>query len=337
MSFFTVLTFILAIFNPVTDCGCFGDALILTNWQTFWKNIVLMVFTLLIFTGRNTFPVIRNAFTEWGILSFFFAAVLYLSVYSKNHLPILDFMSYKTGTNIPAATTVPKGAPTDVYETRLFYRNIAEGKTSEFGIQNFPQDSLWEFVDSKSVLISKGYETPIHDFSIAAPNGDDLTETIKKDPGFVFLLVSYNLAKADKNALKKAGDYYTLSTIFSDVKFYAVTSSLKNEIRNTRESLDLQYDFGSADEIALKTIIRSNPGLLLIKDGTILGKWHFNDFPEFSDPVESGKFESSIMPYLFEQNRTSIERKRIYTRFRWFLFLALFIRVFLEDPFKKQE
>jgi uncharacterized membrane protein YphA (DoxX/SURF4 family) len=283
MSFFTILTFILAIFNPVTDCGCFGDALILTNWQTFWKNIVLMVFTLIIFSGRRSFPEVRGAFAEWGILLIFFLAVLDLSFYCKNHLPILDFMPYKIGTNIPKATSIPEGAPSDVYETHLFYKNVADGKTKEFGIDNFPQDTLWKFVDSKSVLISEGYKPPIHDFSIASPNKEDLTETIKNQKGFVFLLVSYNLKKADKNALKKAADYYKLTAVFNDVDFYAVTASVDEDIRNAKDTLGLIYDFGSADEIALKTMVRSNPGLLLIKNGTILGKWHYNDFPEVKD------------------------------------------------------
>jgi hypothetical protein len=283
ISFFTVLTFILAIFNPVTDCGCFGDALILTNWQTFWKNIVLMVFTLVIFTGRNTFIPIRGAYAEWGILTFFFIGVFSLSIYCKNHLPILDFMPYKTGTNIPAASSVPPGAPSDVYETRLFYRNLSDEKISEFTIENFPKDSGWQFVDSKSILISEGYKPPIHDFSISDPNGEDLTESIKNEKGFVFLLISYNLKKADSNGLKKANDFYKLSGLFQNVKFFAATSSLDSDIRNIRDSLDLNYDFGSADEIALKTIIRSNPGMLLMKDGTIIGKWHYKDFPKFSD------------------------------------------------------
>jgi uncharacterized membrane protein YphA (DoxX/SURF4 family) len=295
MSFFTVLTFVLAIFNPVTDCGCFGDALILTNWQTFWKNIVLMVFTLLIFTGRNTFLSIRNAIAEWGILAFFFVAILGLSIYCKNHLPILDFMPYKTGTNIIKASSVPEGAPIDVYETRLFYKNSGDGKTSEFTIDNFPKDTLWKFVDSKSVLISEGYKPPIHDFSIAAPNGGDLSETIKNSKGFVYLLVSYNLSKANLNGLKKANDYFKLSGIFKDVSFYAVTASVEKDIRSFRDSLGLSYDFGSADEIALKTMVRSNPGLLLIKDGTIIGKWHYNDFPVLSD-IEKG-FAKQLSDY----------------------------------------
>lgn len=282
MSFFTILTFILALYNPVTDCGCFGDALILTNWQTFWKNLVLMVFTLTVFFERNTFVPVRGAFAEWGILSFFFAMVLGLSFYCFNHLPILDFRPYKVGTHIPSASAIPPGAPSDVYETRLFYRNTVDGITSEFTIENFPDDSVWEFVDSKSVLISKGYEPPIHDFSISAPNKEDLTETIKNSTGFVFLLVSYNLPKADPTSLKKANDFFKLSASFSDVQFFAVTASLEDDIEQLRDTLGLMYDFGSADEIALKTIIRSNPGLVLIKNGTILGKWHFNDFPEVS-------------------------------------------------------
>ena len=280
MAFFTVLTFILAIFNPVTDCGCFGDALILTNWQTFGKNIVLMVFTVLIFTGRNRFQVIRGALTEWGILTFFFAASIGLSMYCYNHLPILDFRPYKIGVNIPSASAIPTDAAVDVYETRLFYENTADGKISEFTIENFPDDSTWKFSDSKSVLISKGYEPPIHDFSISAPNGEDLTEIIKSSKGFTFLLISYNLPNANMDALKKAGDYHKLSGIFPDVQFVAATASVAGDVGLVRDSLGLSYDFGTADEIALKTIIRSNPGLLLIKNGTIIGKWGHRDFPE---------------------------------------------------------
>ncbi|MCB9000021.1 MAG: DoxX family protein [Bacteroidales bacterium] len=287
MSFFTILTFILALYNPVTDCGCFGDALILTNWQTFGKNIILMVFAILIFIGRHKFAVVRGAIFEWSVLGVFFLLVIGISSHCKNHLPIIDFRPYKTGTNIPAATSIPEGAPADVYETRLFYRNTIDGKTSEFTINNFPDDSAWEFVDSKSVLLSKGYEAPIHDFSISAPNGEDLTETIKNDKGFVFLLISYNLPKADKNALLTADAYNKLASVYSGLSFYAVSASIDEDVKNTRESLNLSYDFGGADEIALKTIIRSNPGLLLIKDGTILAKWHYNDFPDLSEIKES--------------------------------------------------
>ncbi len=299
MSFFTVLTFILAIYNPVTDCGCFGDALILTNWQTFGKNIVLMVFTLLIFAGRYHFPVIRGAITEWGILTFFFAASIGLSMYCYNHLPILNFRPYKIGVNIPYASSIPPDAPVDVYETRLFYENTADGKISEFTIDNFPEDSIWKFSDSKSVLVSKGYEPPIHDFSISAPNGEDLTESIKSSKGYTFLLISYNLPKANKDALKKAAEYHKLSGIFPDMQFIATTASVVADVGIVRDSLGLAYDFGTADEIALKTIIRSNPGLLLIKNGTIIGKWAYRDFPKPEDL--SGDFKLILSQYPFSR------------------------------------
>jgi uncharacterized membrane protein YphA (DoxX/SURF4 family) len=299
MSFFTVLTFILAIYNPVTDCGCFGDAIILTNWQTFYKNIIFMVLTIIVFAGRKFFPCIRGAIAEWGILAFFFGGAIGLSGYCNNHLPILDFRPYNIGTHIPTASAIPEGAESDVYETHLFYRNISDGTIEEFTIQNFPQDSLWEFVDSKSVLISKGYEPPIHDFSISAPNGEDITESIKNYKGFVFLLISYNVSESDKEGLKKAEDYFKYSGIFNDVKFFAISASLYEDIRNVRDSLNLRYDFGTADEIALKTIIRSNPGLLLMKNGTILAKWHYNDFPE---AVELGnEFSELITDYPFSR------------------------------------
>jgi hypothetical protein len=280
MSFFTILTFILALFNPVTDCGCFGDALILTNWETFWKNIVLMIFTLVIFTGRKHYTPVLWPKAEWTILSFFFVCCLSLSVYCYRHLPILDFRPYRVGTNLSKATIIPPGAPADEYDTRLYYRDKSNGKIREFSISNFPRDTGWVFDHSKSVLLKKGYEPPVHDFSVSSPDGQDVTETIKNTKGFVFLLVSYNLNKADKASLVRAADYFRLTGIYSDVSFYAATASVADDISKVRNSLGLPYDFGTADEIALKTMIRSNPGLILIKDGTIIKNWHYNDFPE---------------------------------------------------------
>lgn len=284
MSFFTVLTLISAITNPVTDCGCFGDALILTNWQTFWKNVFLMILTIFIFMNRSKFELRRKPWIEYLILSMVLLTVLILSAYCSRNLPVLDFRPYHTGTYIPDAMIVPEGAPEDVYETTLVYRNKETGKEQKFTMENFPRDDdNWEFVDSESELISRGYEPPIHDFSIYAPDGSDITGDILANSGYTLLLVSYDLDQADGRSLAEAGLYYKLSQALPELDFFALTASIREKIDTTRAKLKLEYDFYQVDEITLKTIIRSNPGLVLLHNGTIMAKWPYRQLPFIDD------------------------------------------------------
>jgi len=279
---FTILTFFLAVYNPVSDCGCFGDAIILTNWETFWKNVIILIFVVLMFWKRINYSSVTGVRTEWMVVilvSLVFSAV---SIYSWYHLPLLDFRPYNTGSNIPAKMTVPQDAPADVYETRLIYKNKHNGKEEIFSLEDFPSDTnTYSFVDAQSILISKGYETPIHDFFITTQGGNDITDIILHDPGFSFLLISHDLSKASRRGLIQADEYAKFAKLTEDVRFYCITASSDEIINDISNELDLSYDFYHADEITLKTVIRSNPGLVLLKNGTILGKWHFNDFPVF--------------------------------------------------------
>ena len=280
MSFFTVLTFILALTNPVTDCGCFGDALILTNWETFFKNVILMIFVIIIFAGRNKYDMLHGPLIEWAVVVMFFAGVAGFSFYNYIHLPLLDFRPYSVGKNISEGMTIPEGAPEDEYSTHLIYKNRKTGEEKEFNMENFPRDTLmWQFVDASSELVKKGYEPPIHNFNIMAPDGTDITSHILSETGFTFLLISYDAANGDMTAFKHADDLFHLSQTLPDLDFYAVTASNEDVLRKLKQETNIGYDFCLADEITLKTIVRSNPGLLLIKDGTILGKWGSRDFP----------------------------------------------------------
>jgi len=280
MVFFTILTFILAIFNPVSDCGCFGDALILTNWQTFWKNIVLLVPSSLIFFTRKNFPDIYVPKAEYAFVLGFFLLAVFFSVWNIRHLPMFDFRPYKIGVNIPEGMIIPEGAPADVYETSLYYTHKKSGETKEFTIDDFPTDTTeWVFKDAESVLVKKGYEAPIHNFSITAPDGSDRTADVLSFEGHTFMLVSYDLQHATEEHLAEAGNWFRLAQAYPDLEFVALTASTSDQIEKTRQELNLPYDFSLADDITLKTIVRSNPGLLLIKDGTIVGKWAGRDMP----------------------------------------------------------
>jgi len=279
--FFTLLTLILALFNPVSDCGCFGDALILTNWQTFLKNLILMLFVIPLFLMRDGDEGAEaRPWSEWAVIIILFISASGFSLWNHAHIPVIDFRPYDVGTLIRDEMGIPEGEAVDEYETELVYRNRSTGDTETFTIENYPRDTLeWEFVTSESRLVSKGYEPPIHDFAIMDQDGTDIVEHILSDKGYSLLMVSHDLTRVDGPSLLKAMDWSKLEILADDFSFYAVTASSTPEVENISNDLGLDYPFYSADEIMLKTVVRSNPGFLLISNGVIAGKWGFRDFP----------------------------------------------------------
>jgi hypothetical protein len=287
MSFFSILTFILALTNPVTDCGCFGDALKLTNWQTFGKNIILFVPTLVVFFRRKKFSPAASALSEWILSAINLAIACGISVYCIVHEPVIDFRPYRIGTYIPGQMVIPEGAPLDEYQTLLVYEK--EGVKQEFTDKNFPwQDTTWKWVETKQKLLKKGYEPPIHDFSITSSDGADITEAILADKGYVFLVISPNLTRASMKGFQ-ALDPLTLRAKELGFAVYGVTASAENEVAEFRNNIQPPYDFCTADETTLKTILRSNPGVLLLHEGTVIGKWNFRDVPE------AGKLRTDLL------------------------------------------
>ena len=294
MGFFTILTFILAIYNPVTDCGCFGDALIMTNWQTFWKNIFLMVFTVILFINRYNFEIRWKNRAQWSHLITTFTVITILSIYYYHNLPLIDFRPYNVGTYIPEKMIVPEDAPKAEYETTLIYTK--EGEIIEVTIDNIP-DSTWQWVESKHIQISEGYVPKIHDFTIETIAGNDITEIVLNDNKFTFLLIAYNLKKTDienMQAINKLADFAMKSR---KCNFICLTSSIESEINDFKEKTNAPYQFFNTDEITLKTIIRSNPGIVLIKKGTILGKWNHKNTPSAEEItknfIENSSFQNS--------------------------------------------
>lgn len=278
MVFYTILTFILALTNPVTDCGCFGDAIILTNWQTFYKNLVLLLLAIMVFNYRKKYRPFHASVAEWVWTGGIAIAMVGISVYCYRHLPLFDFRPYHVGADVPQGMLVPEGMPADEYRTTFYYEK--DGVVKEFTEQNYPwDDSTWIWKDSKSVLVKKGYQPPIHDFSITSLDGSDITDDVLSFDGYTFLLVAYRLDKSNTQALKKAGEIARFCNE-NGYRFYCLTSSPQSDIDDIKSSLGLTYDFCFTDGITLKTIIRANPGLVLLEKGTILNKWHYNDMPE---------------------------------------------------------
>jgi uncharacterized membrane protein YphA (DoxX/SURF4 family) len=301
MSFFTLLTLVLALTNPVSDCGCFGDALILTNWQTFWKNIILFIPTFIIFINRNKFSHLSSSFAEWIHAGMNFSLPVLLSVYCLIHQPILDFRPYKIGANIPDKMIVPDGAPLDEYKTILVYEK--NGVQQEFAESNFPwQDTTWKWVETRQNLISKGYEPLIHDFSIANAEGIDITQQVLTHSGYVFLIIA---PKVEKAAIKGMQRMNELAMKANNIGFktYCLTSSTESQINDFRNTFRPVFDLCTTDETTLKTIIRANPGLLVIRDGTILGKWNYTDVPDIRDI--NSNFTSCVLDKLRQCNERS--------------------------------
>lgn len=277
MCVMTPLTLYLALANPVSDCGCFGDAWVLTNWQTFGKNIVLLVAAITVFKRQELIVRFITAKMEWMISMYTFLFVFVLSFYCLANLPILDFRPYKIGVDIKAGMTIPEGAKPSVFESHFVLEK--DGKRREFTLDNYP-DSTWTFVETRTVLKEKGYEPPIHDFSMMAlDTGEDITDSVLSDKGYTFLLVAHRIEEADDSDIDLINEIYDYS-VEHGYGFYALTSSPEDEIELWRDKTGAEYPFCQMDDITLKTIIRSNPGLLLIKDGTILNKWSNNRLPD---------------------------------------------------------
>lgn len=274
MIIFTPLTFILALTNPVSDCGCFGDAIHLTNWQTFGKNVILIGLAFVLFAGRKEVKQLFNTITEWIIISGVIVLFIVFSLANLKYLPVIDFLPYKTGVKIADKMVVPDGVPVDTYNTTFVYEK--GGIKKEFSISNYPaNDTSWKFVEQKSVLLKKGYQSPIHDFSIASLNGVDITNDVLSHSGYSVLMITKKLAEAKSKRLEEG---YKLGKYCHEkgIDFYILTASGTDEAKSINNGLG----FYSVDETTLKTIVRSNPGYILLKDGIIIGKWSWANLPD---------------------------------------------------------
>ena len=299
MSVMTALTVWIYIADPVKDCGCFGDALTLTNGETLLKNIVLIACAALVAWRPVDMARFISRTNQWIVRYYTIAYIVVTSVYCLYTLPIFDFRPYRVGTNIKQGMEIPEGAEQPEFESTFILRK--NGVTREFTLDNYP-DSTWEYIDTKTVQTKKGYEPPIHDFAITTNDtGEDITEQVLTKKGYTFLLVSPRLAVADDSNFGDIDQIYEYATE-NGVDFFCLTASTNEDIERWRELTGAEYKFCNADETTLKTMIRSNPGLILLKDGTIIGKWSHNALPqtdELTAPLEQlpiGKAQNDSTP-----------------------------------------
>jgi triosephosphate isomerase len=287
MAVMTPLTLWLALANPISDCGCFGDAVVLTNWQTFWKNVVLLIAAVIVaWWPREMFRFVSKS-NQWIVINYSILFILAISLWSLYDRPQFDFRPYHVGASIREGMEVPEGAEQPQFETTFIMEK--DGVRQEFTLDDYP-DSTWTFIDSKTVQTSEGYVPPIHDFSMLTAEGDDLTEDVLNYDGYVFLLVSPHLEQADDARLDQINELYEYSREHR-YPFYCLTASTEKAIAHWRDITGAEYPFCQTDETTLKTVIRSNPGLLLLHDGTVIQKWSHNRLPvitdeQFTQPLE---------------------------------------------------
>ena len=247
----TLLTLWLALANPISDCGCFGDAIVLTNWQTFWKNIVLLACAVIVWKHPLEMPRLIGEPSQWIVMNYSGVFILLvIAARSLYTLPQFDFRPYHIGTNL-----------------REGWQRMMDGEDSPYA------EFFMELTDE----------------------GEDITQQVLDDEGYTFLLVSPHLEQADDSQLDELNQLYEYS-LDNSYPFYCLTASSEQGISHWRDITGAEYPFCFTDETTLKTVIRSNPGLLLLHDGTIIRKWSHNDLP--GEEELTGKLEDSELGQL---------------------------------------
>lgn len=280
MAIMTAITVWIALANPVKDCGCFGDAIILSNWQTLGKNIILLAAAIVICKLPLSMVRFISRTNQWIAINYTIIYCIATSIYCLYDLPIFDFRPYHIGADIRKGMEILEGAPQPQFETTFILKK--GNVTKEFSLDDYP-DSTWTFVDSKTVQKSEGYVPPIHDFSMEdMETGDDMTQDILNDKGYTFLLITPHLENADDSNFGDINQIYDYCQK-QGYRMYALTASNKKAISRWADMTGAEYKFLFTDETTLKTVIRSNPGLILIKDGVVLQKWSHNKLPELND------------------------------------------------------
>lgn len=418
MGFFTPLTLWLAAANPVSDCGCFGDALILTNWQTFYKNLIILAFTIIVFISRKKFKPLYNSFFQWSLGVGFVIVSTFLAIYCIRNLPVIDFRPYHIGANIPEGMLIPQDqkANKDIYESTFIYEK--DGKQQEFTPDKLP-DTTWKFIDAKHVLLKEGYKPPIHDFTIEPvfvpgyspepvddiyvnlweaqfifskngetiyctldslpdsswkfeqadyeselnpdfiiltylgadgaekvfninslpaseyilldaeytpgkqananlPYGENVTATVLEDTSYYFFAVMTSLRDSNKKFLDRLNKTAQFCNN-NGYKFYCLTASNLDEITTFIKQNKPNYQFYNTDPITLKTIIRSSPGLVLVKNGTIINKWAGRNIPNFEN------FNKELSAFSISEHQND---KDFYKEIIFILSTLLFMSLF---------
>lgn len=273
---FTVITTIDALYSPVPDCGCFGSVIIISNWETFYKNLVLLAFTLIIFAYRGKTRSWFYHHLQATFIGLFVIGFTLFCLRNYNHLPFMDFMNWKEGKRM----VIENPKPIEYY---LTYKNKQTGETKEYLSPNFPFNDTawlnnWVFVSQR--VVDPNTDKP-HQLFITDANNVDYTKTFIENPEYQVIFTAWDLKTTKKRAYK---DIKILHNQLQkdNINTIIITSTLFEEIQQFQKQHGLEdIEFYNADDIEIKTMVRSNPGMILLKNATVIKKWHWRDLPSY--------------------------------------------------------
>lgn len=299
MIFFTPLTFYLAIKNPVTDCGCFGDFLVMTNWETFFKNLVFLICAIIVFSYRKKYDdsMFSRRLTN-GIIALGIIICLGIQFYALRYDALIDFRPWKTGNQIAAQIV----ATPEKAITYLVYENTKTGEKEEYTSETLPwQDSVKmseiEFINQRKLITQPYKEATIHNFSISNSQGDIFTDSILYSTDYHFIVIAYDLSKSNAESFTKINTFAD-KCLTENISFIGLTGSSVDAVSIFFTKAKPVFPFYNTDGTALKTIIRSNPGVLLLRDGYIIEKWPFRSLPSFEEYKASlKKYDADYLKY----------------------------------------
>lgn len=278
MLFFTLTTLYDALYSPVPDCGCFGDALIITNWQTFYKNLVINSFILIVFLRRFDFKEYSSKVLEYSTLAIVVFGFIFFENYNINNLPMVDFRSWKVGNNLIPINPKP-------VKYFLTYKNTKTGEEKEYLSKELPwQDSTftadWEWLTSREEDPNLG---DINIFPMTDKHGMDFSKEIVSDTNYVFIFSIYNIDKVPADLVPYMNKFYQDANI-GGYNSIILNSNLPEDFNAFKNKYSLQdFPIFNSDDTALKAAVRSNPGLIVVKNSKVIAKYHYRNFVSLKD------------------------------------------------------
>ncbi|QIL40159.1 DoxX family protein [Pedobacter sp. HDW13] len=286
--FFTLLTFISAAFKVVTSCGCFGDAIPLTPWQSFTKDLILLVLIMIIFAKKELIqPLFKKEATQRNIALAVTVVSLGFGLYTYNVLPVIDFLPYKVGAHIPSLMVIPPGEKPDEFEIMYHLKNKKTNAEQDMSDKAYLKteiwkDNNWEIIGEPTKrLVKKGYEPKIKDLVITDASGTDYTKELIENPYYSLIFVAYDLKNTNESAIGKLNAIAINATQQFNIRTVLLTSNSAQDAEVFIKKNNLFSEVFYADAVPLKSMVRANPGVLLLKNGVVINKWHYHNVPTF--------------------------------------------------------
>ncbi|WP_345949471.1 BT_3928 family protein [Mucilaginibacter sp. PAMB04274] len=290
--FFGFLTFYSAFFKVVQTCGCFGDAIPLTPWQSFGKDMVLLLLVLVLFFNRDKMRPLVSTRTEIRWLIAATVIALGFGFYTYNYLPVIDFLPYKVGNNIADQMKTPPGAKPDEYELTYHLKNKATGAEKDISNTDYIKTGIWKDAnweiqgEPQRRLVKKGFEPKIRDLAINDGHGSDYTQELLSNPFYNLWIVAYDLKDTNNEALNRLDALAINLTQNYNVRTVLLTAASPADAAAFSKTHHLAMEIFHADGVPLKTMVRANPGIMLLKNGTVINKWHYHTAPGYDELVK---------------------------------------------------